>query len=521
MDGDNILVIDDDRNNTEQISEILRAEGYTVYSAKTKVEALETALQIHPVVVLVKSMLIDASGYEVIRDLRNEESLKHLPFIMLSEIEKKYDDRYRTIYKIVDTVKLPVEKNDLLQKIRTHIEWSVPDEEQPEQGEDYALEDEKHEDIKFGLTEKTDDPSGVSTHGSPDAFRSDADPTVGFSYENTIKINDHESPNQTGNKYSDTDFSDHEDDSMGEDTTAIDSDEDDILKAINESRAKRKKLFVITAIAALAIVLGAGYLLFFNDTKPEPNLIAQKTTQTPVKKIVTPMPQPTPQKSTVAALPTPVATAVKPVAATPKPEATPVTVASTLPTPSSTPTHTPTPTPSATPAYTPTPTPVHTPEPQVKKSEPAESKPALTQQETKQPVAKPVEKTVVQPDEKPVATVAKNTSPAEPAPKVKAARNKNLRNQVKTPIAKRRATTQESGLYVIQLGSFRDVANAKRLTDSLRKDGYAASILTVTDPKGNSSHKVLAGKYKNKADAMATMKKLKDTKKMDVILRKS
>ncbi|MBF0555820.1 MAG: response regulator, partial [Nitrospirae bacterium] len=207
MDGDNILVIDDDTNNMRQISEILRNEGYTVYSATTKLEALEAALEVHPSLVLVKSMLIDSSGYEVIRDLRSEESLKGLPFIMLSEIEKKYDDRYRTIYKIVDTIKLPVEKDDLIQKVSEHIEWSAPDEQLPANGEDYGVEDGQHENIRFDLVEKTTVFSDMPPHDERISPREEAEFNEGPSYEHTAG-----SPEHLPDAHSGVDYAGHEDD---------------------------------------------------------------------------------------------------------------------------------------------------------------------------------------------------------------------------------------------------------------------------------------------------------------------
>ncbi|KWT82934.1 SPOR domain-containing protein [Candidatus Magnetominusculus xianensis] len=464
MDGDNILVIDDDKNNVQQINEILRSEGYTVYSAKTKLEALETALEIHPVVVLVKSMLIDASGYEVIRDLRSEDSLKNLPFIMLSEIEKKYDDRYRTIYKIVDTVKLPVEKDDLLQKIRVHAEWSVPDEQPEEQDElqnvqldeqdgNYGTQSKKIENIKFGLSNETDKTDDDTSHATdPHPISHDSHPHIG-----------------------DTHVS-HEDDPVGDDTTVMESDEDEILYKLKENRAKRKKLFLITTLAVVAILLGAGYMFFFNETQPK--MIAKTTVPTP------PRPRPSEPKPLTAAqtTPAPESTPVVTPALTPAP--TPSLMPAPAATPAATPAPTHTPTPTATPAPTSLPTPTPAPTPQAKKPEPAE--------------------------------------PAAPDQEAVAAQSRKVKTAGKNPAAaKRKGTASASGLFVIQLGSFKDVANAKRLTETLKKEGYNASIITVTDPKGNTSHKVLAGKYKNKAEAMSVMKKLKDTKRMDVILRKS
>lgn len=513
MNGDNILVIDDDKNNTQQISEILRKEGYTTYIAKTKAEALRTALEIHPVLVLVKSMLIDASGYEVIRDLRNEESLKNLPFIMLSEIEKKYDDRYRTIYKIVDTVRLPVEKSDLLEKVMEHAGLSVPREDMPD-------EDGQHADIKFGLVEKGDALSDSPRHVSHISARSESEFDESPLSDHTIKINSPESPPHTGDTLSDVEYTSDEDlqDLIGEDTTAMESDEDEILNTLKENRAKRKKFFAITAFSVFAILLGVVYLLFVRDTTPTDKM----TAKTMVRKTAAPTPPPAPSLP-----PTPEPSPVKPTVAETKPVEKPAAeLAPKTPLKAE---------PSVTPSVA----------AQSQKSEQANSKPsgdASPAQGKKQPVAEPIEKPVAEPPartaEKPVAEHTAKAAPrAEPAVaahnaglarKNRVAHGNRVAHNNKVRIAKkgnvlparRKENTSASGAYVIQLGSFKDLANAKKLTDSLSREGYGPSIITVKDPQGTATYKVLAGRYKNKTDAMAAMKKLKDTKKMDVILRK-
>ncbi|WP_420265766.1 SPOR domain-containing protein [Candidatus Magnetominusculus dajiuhuensis] len=494
MDGDNILVIDDDSNNMRQISEILRNEGYAVYSATTKLEALETALAVRPSLVLVKSMLIDSSGYEVIRDLRSEESLKGLPFIMLSEIEKKYDDRYRTIYKIVDTIKLPVDKDDLLQKVSEHIEWSAPDDEQPSDSEDYAVEDEQHENIRFDLIEKanghSDEPHHEQPEGPSDAYQAD-------------------SPEPPPHTHSDTDYDDHEDsfvEPVGEETTVMESDEDEILNVLKENRAKRKKLFAITTLAVFAILLAVVYLFFLRATKPSPDMMAKSkqvakkapASMPPLASNLLPKPQPAPVSS-------PAAPAVTPVAPAPTPEAAPVKPTQFTPTPE--------------PVATPAPTPI------AQTQKPAPPRDIVPAQEKKQPIVEPPTRPVEKPVAEPVAKITPKAEPPATAPKGKlsTASNKKGRTAKKGRLltAKRGDNAPASGAYAVQLGSFKDMANAKKLTETLRREGYGASIMTVKDPHGTALYKVLAGRYKNKADAMATMKKLRDTKRMDVILRKS
>jgi DedD protein len=153
------------------------------------------------------------------------------------------------------------------------------------------------------------------------------------------------------------------------------------------------------------------------------------------------------------------------------------------------------------PAVVPKPEPARTHTAQTPGPEQAESKP---QTDTRH-IAPP-------PGKKQPAAAAEATK-AEP-PKKETAKKGKIKP------AKRRDNAAAPGVYVIQMGSFKDPANAKKLSEALRKEGYDASIVTGQDAEGATLHKVLAGKYKNKEDALAAMKKLKDSKRMDIILRK-
>ncbi|MCG6552949.1 MAG: SPOR domain-containing protein [Candidatus Magnetominusculus sp. LBB02] len=494
MEGDNILVIDDDNNNTQIISEILREEGYSVYIAKTKAVALKAALEIHPVVVLVKAMLIDSSGYEVIRDLRNEESLKNLPFIMLSEIDKKYDDRYRTIYKIVDTVKLPIEKNDLLQKVRDHSEGAFHEDE-------LSLDDDQQDDIKFDLIDKTEIIAEKPHYDSPAAGSHDPEFQEAVSFGYTVKTKKPEKPETPLTKDTD-DYVDDEDlqELTGEDTTAIEPDEDELLNSLKESRAKRKKIFAIVAGVVFVAALGLIYMFFLRETKPAPSvMVAQK----PIKRAAAPDRQPSPEPSP-SVEPSP--------KAQPSPEKTPGQ------TPKPQPSLEPTPKAQSTPTK-PTPAPIK-PEPSA-----APSAPPIAQTPKPEPTVPKQSKEVTpvegkkQPAAVPAAEPEEKTAKAQPEKSTSTAHSKRATAAKKGKPLTAKRVGNSSGAYVIQLGSFKEAANAKRLTETLTRDGYNASTVAVQDPSGVTSYKVLAGRYKNRADAQAVANKLKRARHMDSIIR--
>jgi two-component system OmpR family response regulator len=70
MDGNRLLVVDDEPVLRELLSATLRFAGYTVGSAATGSEALDAARHEPPDLVLLDVMLPDMDGFEVVRRLR-------------------------------------------------------------------------------------------------------------------------------------------------------------------------------------------------------------------------------------------------------------------------------------------------------------------------------------------------------------------------------------------------------------------------------------------------------------------
>jgi PAS domain S-box-containing protein len=65
-----ILVVDDNRDAADMISDLLAVEGYAVETAYGGVEALRKAEQMHPHMVLLDLLMPDITGYEVIKRVR-------------------------------------------------------------------------------------------------------------------------------------------------------------------------------------------------------------------------------------------------------------------------------------------------------------------------------------------------------------------------------------------------------------------------------------------------------------------
>src|SRR5579859_3562329 len=77
-----VLVVDDEPSLAELLSSVLRYEGWTVSTAGTGAEAIETAREFKPDAVILDIMLPDFNGLEVLRRLRAE--LPHVCVLFLT-----------------------------------------------------------------------------------------------------------------------------------------------------------------------------------------------------------------------------------------------------------------------------------------------------------------------------------------------------------------------------------------------------------------------------------------------------
>ncbi len=84
MSHKNIVVVDDERGMTQLLKLELESEGFKVFSALDGKSGLELIQKIHPDLAILDVMMPDLNGYEVLKRLKNEESTKNMPVIMLT-----------------------------------------------------------------------------------------------------------------------------------------------------------------------------------------------------------------------------------------------------------------------------------------------------------------------------------------------------------------------------------------------------------------------------------------------------
>jgi CheY-like chemotaxis protein len=91
-----VLVIEDNVDAAEMLSELLRLEGHTVDIAYDGVVGIRMARDLVPDIVLCDLGLPGASGYDVARELRRDDALRATVLVALSGYAAKEDvDRAR------------------------------------------------------------------------------------------------------------------------------------------------------------------------------------------------------------------------------------------------------------------------------------------------------------------------------------------------------------------------------------------------------------------------------------------
>ena len=123
--GRKILVTDDVPANLDVLFQALDSEGYNVHVASDGVTALEVAEHSMPDLILLDVMMPGIDGYETCRRLKADGKLADIPVIFLSA----RDDIEGIVEGFqaggADYVTKPFKKEEVLARIRTHLERAL------------------------------------------------------------------------------------------------------------------------------------------------------------------------------------------------------------------------------------------------------------------------------------------------------------------------------------------------------------------------------------------------------------
>lgn len=91
MTGGDVFIVDDNPDNLNLLSQILRKEGYQVRMANTGRMALNTIRAHPPEIIMLDIKMPDLSGYEVCETLKDDVATSGLPVIFISALDDPLD----------------------------------------------------------------------------------------------------------------------------------------------------------------------------------------------------------------------------------------------------------------------------------------------------------------------------------------------------------------------------------------------------------------------------------------------
>ena len=116
-----ILIVDDDLNNLQMLSDTLRTAGYDVRGARNGRAALDFIANDPPDLVLLDVRMPDMDGYEVCRQLKSDKRYANLPVIFLSALQAVEDRIQGFEAGAVDYINKPFQTEEVLARVRTHV----------------------------------------------------------------------------------------------------------------------------------------------------------------------------------------------------------------------------------------------------------------------------------------------------------------------------------------------------------------------------------------------------------------
>jgi len=116
-----VLVVDDTPDNLALLTGLLQ-DQYTVRVANNGERALRVAQTTPPDIILLDIMMPGLSGYDVIRQLKDDTRTQHIPVIFLTAMTASEDEKKGFDLGAADYITKPISPVTMLARVRTQLE---------------------------------------------------------------------------------------------------------------------------------------------------------------------------------------------------------------------------------------------------------------------------------------------------------------------------------------------------------------------------------------------------------------
>jgi two-component system, cell cycle response regulator DivK len=115
-----VLIVDDNAKNLKLARDVLRAAGFRTLQAATGAEAIASAAERLPDVVLLDLRLPDLGGSEVARTLRDEPRTAGIPIVALSALPLGGDEDWLRAAGFAGFVEKPIDVSRFPHQVRSY-----------------------------------------------------------------------------------------------------------------------------------------------------------------------------------------------------------------------------------------------------------------------------------------------------------------------------------------------------------------------------------------------------------------
>jgi len=119
-----ILVIEDNVANMELAEYLLKTAGYTCLAATDGAQGLQAVRRERPDLIVCDLQMPILDGYAVLRELRNDESLRSIPIVAVTALSMPGDQRNVLRAGFNGYISKPIDPEQFVSQIET---WLVPD----------------------------------------------------------------------------------------------------------------------------------------------------------------------------------------------------------------------------------------------------------------------------------------------------------------------------------------------------------------------------------------------------------
>ena len=117
-----ILLIDDNKLNQALIKDVFENEGYNVIVVSTALEGNKRVYSETFSLLLVNHKLPDINGIEIVKEIRKNPLLSHLPIVILTDVDDPSTENQIRQAGVDDYIKQPVSSTVLLLKVHSLLE---------------------------------------------------------------------------------------------------------------------------------------------------------------------------------------------------------------------------------------------------------------------------------------------------------------------------------------------------------------------------------------------------------------